>query len=72
LLIPAQVSTLSQSAPAGAELPWYLAWLNGVAAPAQAAAPPEADDLPIANSWLLRGEAERRSPSGYPPTSTPF
>lgn len=49
LLIPAQASTLTQATPtaieplASAELPWYLAWLDWVAPPAQAAAP-SADD----------------------------
>lgn len=47
LLIPAQVSTLTQAAPISTELPWYLAWLDWLAAPAQAA-PPEKGD------WWVR------------------
>ena len=49
LLIPAEASSLTQATPtaieplASAKLPWYLAWLDWVAPPAQAAAP-GADD----------------------------
>ena len=49
LLIPAEASSLARATPtaieplASAKLPWYLAWLDWVAPPAQAAAPDGAD-----------------------------
>lgn len=41
LLIPAEASTLTQAKPAA--LPWYLAWLDWIASPAEAASQPTSD-----------------------------
>ncbi|MFM8442653.1 MAG: choice-of-anchor R domain-containing protein [Methylococcus sp.] len=84
LLIPAEASTLSQAAPTG--LPWYLAWLDVLVPPAQAADSEWQVRLQVENKvtgWkdttnLLGQKAtaqtgyDRHDLLGMPPFATPY